>query len=100
SSPHAFLGNEPNSNAPWLYDWVGQPWKTQEIMRRAILGLFKSSAGGYPGNDDLGQMSAWYVFGALGLYPAVPGTDVLALGSPLFRRATVHLRGGDLAVIA
>jgi predicted alpha-1,2-mannosidase len=100
SSPHAFLGNEPNSNAPWLYDWIGQPYKTQDIVRRAILGLFRSSPSGYPGNDDLGQMSAWYVFGALGLYPAVPGTDVLALGSPLFPKATVHLPGGDLSVTA
>ena len=69
-------------------------------MRRAILGLFRASPGGYPGNDDLGQMSAWYVFGALGLYPVMPGTDVLALGSPLFRTATLHLSGGDLTVKA
>jgi predicted alpha-1,2-mannosidase len=100
SSPHAFLGNEPNSNAPWLYDWLGQPYKTQDIMRRAIVGLFHSTPGGYPGNDDLGQMSAWYVFGALGLYPVMPGTDVLAIGSPLFPRATLHLSGGDLIIKA
>lgn len=98
SSPYAFLGNEPNSNAPWLYDWIGRPAQTQDIIRRAILGMFDSSPGGYPGNDDLGQMSAWYVFGALGLYPAIPGTDVLALGSPLFPHATVHLRRGDLEI--
>jgi predicted alpha-1,2-mannosidase len=100
SSPHAFLGNEPNSNAPWLYDWIGQPYKTQDIMRRAILGMFDSSPSGYPGNDDLGQMSAWYVFGALGLYPAVPGSDVLALGSPLFPKTTLHLGGGDVRITA
>ena len=100
SSPHAFLGNEPNSNAPWLYDWIGQPYKAQDVMRRAILEMFDSSPGGYPGNDDLGQMSAWYIFGALGFYPAVPGSDVLALGSPLFPSVTVHLRGGDLVIHA
>ncbi len=100
SSPHAFLGNEPNSNAPWLYDWVGQPYKAQDVMRRAILGLFDSTPGGYPGNDDLGQMSAWYVFGALGLYPAVPGSDVLALGSPLFPKVTLRLRHGRLSITA
>jgi len=100
SSPHAFLGNEPNSNAPWLYDWLGQPYKTQDVVRRAISSMFDSSPGGYPGNDDLGQMSAWYVFGALGFYPAVPGTDVLALGSPLFPKITVHLRGGDISITA
>jgi predicted alpha-1,2-mannosidase len=98
SSPHAFLGNEPNSNAPWLYDWLGEPSKAQDIMRRAILGLFDASAGGYPGNDDLGQMSAWYVFGALGLYPAQPGTDVLAIGSPLFPHAVLHLASGDVTI--
>jgi predicted alpha-1,2-mannosidase len=100
SSPHAFLGNEPNSNAPWLYDWLGAPSRTQDVVRRAILSLFDASPGGYPGNDDLGQMSAWYVFGALGLYPAIPGTDVLALGSPLFPSATVHLAGGDVTITA
>jgi predicted alpha-1,2-mannosidase len=100
SSPHAFLGNEPNSNAPWLYDWLGEPAKAQEIVRRAVVGLFHSTPGGYPGNDDLGQMSAWYVFGALGLYPAVPGTDVLALGSPLFPKTTLHLHGGDVVINA
>ena len=100
SSPHAFLGNEPNSNAPWLYDWLGEPYKAQDVMRRAILGLFDATPGGYPGNDDLGQMSAWYLFGALGLYPAVPGTDILAVGSPLFPQATIHLAGGDLVISA
>ena len=100
SSSHAFLGNEPNSNAPWLYDWIGEPSKVQDIVRRAILGLFNATPGGYPGNDDLGQMSAWYVFGALGFYPAVPGTGVLALGSPLFPKATLHLTGGDVVINA
>jgi len=100
SSPHAFLGNEPNSNAPWLYDWVGQPFKTQGVVRRTILSLFDSTPGGYPGNDDLGQMSAWYVFGALGLYPEIPGADVLALGSPLFPKVTLRLRRGRVSITA
>jgi predicted alpha-1,2-mannosidase len=100
SSAHAFLGNEPNSNAPWLYDWLGQPFKAQGLVRRAILSLFDSTPSGYPGNDDLGQMSAWYVFGALGFYPAIPGTDVLALGSPLFPSATVRLGRGKLILRA
>jgi predicted alpha-1,2-mannosidase len=100
SSAHAFLGNEPNSNAPWLYDWLGRPYRAQDVVRRAILGLFDSSPGGYPGNDDLGQMSAWYVFGAIGLYPPVPGTDVLALGSPLFARTELRLGGRRLVISA
>jgi predicted alpha-1,2-mannosidase len=90
---HALLGNEPNLNVPWLYDWTGQPYKTQAAVRRALR-LYSASPDGYPGNDDLGTLSSWYVFGALGLYPEVPGVGVLAIGSPLFGRAVVRLAGG------
>jgi predicted alpha-1,2-mannosidase len=90
---HALLGNEPNLNAPWLYDWAGQPYKTQAAVRRALR-LYDTSPDGYPGNDDLGTLSSWYVFAALGLYPEVPGVGVLAIGSPLFRRAVLRLAGG------
>ena len=91
---HALLGNEPNLNVPWLHNWTGQPFKTQATVRRALLGLYSSAPSGYPGNDDLGTLSSWYVFGALGLYPEVPGVGVLAIGSPLFGQATVRLAGG------
>ncbi len=87
---HALLGNEPTLQTPWLYDWMRQPFRTQEAVRRA-LGLYDTSPDGYPGNDDLGTLSAWYVFGALGLYPEVPGVGVLAIGSPLFGRAEIRL---------
>ena len=87
---HALLGNEPTLHTPWLFDWMGQPYRTQDAVRRG-LGLYDTSPDGYPGNDDLGTLSSWYVFGALGLYPEVPGTGVLALGSPLFRHAVVSL---------
>lgn len=90
---HALLGNEPNLNVPWLYDWTGQPYKTQAAVRRALR-LYDTSPGGYPGNDDLGTLSSWHVLGALGLYPQVPGVGVLAIGSPLFGRAVVRLAGG------
>jgi predicted alpha-1,2-mannosidase len=90
---HALLGNEPNLNVPWLYDWAGAPFKTQATVRRALR-LYGTAPDGYPGNDDLGTLSSWYVFGALGLYPEVPGVGVLAIGSPLFERATVRLAGG------
>jgi predicted alpha-1,2-mannosidase len=97
---HALLGNEPNLNVPWLYDWAGQPYKTQAAVRRALR-LYDSSPGGYPGNDDLGTLSSWYVLGALGLYPEVPGVGVLAIGSPLFEQATVRLAGGrKLRIVA
>ena len=89
-SDHALLGDEPSLLTPWLYDWMGRPYATQEAVRRALT-LFGPEPGGYPGNDDLGTLSAWYVFGALGLYPEVPGVGVLALATPLFRQATIHL---------
>jgi predicted alpha-1,2-mannosidase len=88
---HALLGNEPTLHTPWLYDWMRRPYRTQATVRRALLGLYDSSPDGYPGNDDLGTLSAWYVFGALGLYPEVPGVGILALGSPLFKRAEIRL---------
>jgi predicted alpha-1,2-mannosidase len=88
---HALLGNEPNLHVPWLYDWAQQPFKTQATVRRALRNLFAASPAGYPGNDDLGTLSAWYVFGALGLYPEVPGVGLLAIGSPLFSRASIAM---------
>jgi len=91
---HALLGNEPNLNVPWLYNWAGRPFKTQEAVRRALLTLYGAGPAGYPGNDDLGTLSSWYVLGALGLYPEVPGVGLLAIGSPLFRQATVRLGNG------
>jgi predicted alpha-1,2-mannosidase len=96
---HALLGNEPSLGAPWLYDWMRRPYRTQAAVRRALLTLYDTSPDGYPGNDDLGTLSAWYVFGALGLYPAVPGVGLLAIGSPLFERAQIALPHGRRATI-
>jgi predicted alpha-1,2-mannosidase len=90
---HALLGDEPTLQTPWLYDWMGRPYKTQEAVRRA-LGLYSPTPAGYPGNDDLGTLSAWYVFGALGLYPETPGVGIFALSSPLFRSAEIRLPHG------
>jgi predicted alpha-1,2-mannosidase len=87
---HALLGDEPTLGTPWLYDWLRRPWKTQAAVRRGLR-LYSPSPAGWPGNDDLGTLSAWYVFGALGMYPAQPGAGTLALGSPLFGQAEVHL---------
>jgi predicted alpha-1,2-mannosidase len=100
SSPYAFLGNEPNLNSPWLYDWLGQPYRTQQVLRRALVDLYPDNNGGFPGNDDLGTMSAWYVLSALGMYPEIPGTDVLALSTPLFPAVTLHLPTGDVQLRA
>ncbi|HEV7399070.1 MAG TPA: GH92 family glycosyl hydrolase [Solirubrobacterales bacterium] len=85
---HALLGNEPTLQAPWLYDWSGSPYRAQAAVRRALR-LYSTAPDGYPGNDDLGTLSSWYVFGALGLYPEVPGVGLLAIGSPLFGSASI-----------
>lgn len=96
---HALLGNEPTLQTPWLYDWMGRPFKTQAAVRRALLTLYDTTPDGYPGNDDLGTLSAWYVLGALGIYPEMPGSGLLALGSPLFGRAELRLAHGRKALI-
>ncbi len=98
SAPYAYLGNEPTLDTPWLYNWAGRPDRAASVVRRALLSLYADSPSGMPGNDDLGAMSSWWVFGALGLYPAVPGTDVLAIGSPLFPTATLRVAHGTLTI--
>jgi predicted alpha-1,2-mannosidase len=99
NSPYAYLGNEPCLETPWIYDFLGQPWKTQNIVRRAMTELFSAADQGYPGNDDVGEMSSWWLFGALGMYPELPGSDVLVCGSPLFPKTVLHLPDGDATII-
>ncbi len=94
----AWLGNEPCLETPWIYDFLGQPWNAQKIVRRAVNELYSSGNAAYPGNDDVGEMSSWYVFSALGMYPELPGSDILVLGSPLFPKAALHLPGGDVTI--
>jgi predicted alpha-1,2-mannosidase len=96
---HALLGNEPTLHTPWLFDWSGRPYQTQATVRRARR-LFSPAPDGYPGNDDLGTLSSWYVFAALGIYPEVPGSGVLAISSPLFRRAGVALPHGRRLIVS
>jgi predicted alpha-1,2-mannosidase len=95
-----WLGNEPCLETPWIYDFWGQPWKTQATVRRAMNELYSASDAGYPGNDDVGEMSSWWLFAALGMYPELPGSDVLVLGSPLFPKTVLHLPHGDVTIIA
>src|SRR5207302_3562588 len=92
--PHAWIGNEPSLNAPWAYNFAGAPARTQAVIRRIQTELFDTTPGGLPGNDDGGTTSAWFVFSALGLFPAVPGVGGLAIGSPMFPDAVVHLANG------
>ncbi|UOX88726.1 GH92 family glycosyl hydrolase [Amycolatopsis sp. FBCC-B4732] len=86
--------NEPDIHAPWLYNELGQPAKTQETVRQLVNSVYTTGPAGLPGNDDLGTMSAWYVFAALGIYPRTPGTGELLLSSPLFANAVVRPAGG------
>ena len=93
SSAYAFLGDEPGLSEPWDYDFAGQPWQTQATVRRAISQLYTTSPNGLPGNDDLGTMSAWYVWSAIGLFPISPGSSNLVLDSPLFPRIELTVGG-------
>jgi len=90
--------NEPDLHAPWMYTLVGQPWKTSAVLRAAET-LFSNAPNGVTGNDDLGTMSAWYVFSALGIYPSTPGSGRFLLHEPKFARAEVDLGNGKQLVI-
>ncbi|PWK92042.1 GH92 family glycosyl hydrolase [Fulvimonas soli] len=87
-------GNEPSHHLAYLYDYAGAAWKTQERLKRIMDSQYAPRPDGLAGNDDLGQMSAWYVFTALGFYPVAPGSDQYAIGRPFLPRAVLHLAGG------
>nr|WP_042195032.1 GH92 family glycosyl hydrolase [Kibdelosporangium sp. MJ126-NF4] len=87
--PFAFMGNEPNSHVTWLYNYAGAPQKTQQTTRRVLTELYSPKENGLVGNDDLGQLSSWYVWAALGTYPMIPGRAELVLNGPLFEEAVV-----------
>jgi len=88
-------GNEPGHHIPYLYNWTGHPEKMQYQVRNILKTMYGSNVEGLCGNDDAGQMSAWYVFSSLGFYPVVPGTPFYALGSPNVKEATIHLSNGN-----
>ncbi|MGY6019063.1 lectin [Streptomyces spinosirectus] len=97
---YAWVGNEPSIELPWEYDYTGQPYKTQGTVRAIQDQIWANTPGGLAdGNDDLGAMSAWYVWSALGMFPETPGTSDLALGSPLFTQAVVTLPSGKTLTI-
>lgn len=87
-------GNEPGHHIPYLYNWTGNPEKTQERVRMICNSMYQNAPDGLCGNDDCGQMSAWYIFSALGFYPVCPGSDEYALGSPLVKSAEIDLGNG------
>jgi predicted alpha-1,2-mannosidase len=92
-------GNEPGHHIPYLYNWTMSPWKTEAHVRMIMDRMYANRPDGLCGNDDCGQMSAWYVFSALGLYPVAPGSDRYYFGSPLVRSARIHFENGNTLTI-
>lgn len=89
-------GNEPSHHMAYLYNYVGKPWKTQKLVRQIVDELYSNKPDGLSGNEDCGQMSAWYVMSAMGIYPVTPGSDKYAIGTPLFNTLTVELENGNI----
>ena len=87
-------GNEPSHHMAYLYNYVGQPWRTQELTRSLLHGMYAPTPAGILGNGDCGQMSAWYIFSSLGFYPVCPGSNQFALTAPQFPKAVVRLANG------
>jgi predicted alpha-1,2-mannosidase len=104
-NPYYNHSNEPVHHIPYLFVYAGQPWLTQKWVRRILQQAYHAEVNGICGNDDVGQMSAWYVMSALGFYPVCPGDNVYVLGSPLFGKAAIHLdsrwhRGTTFVIVA
>lgn len=87
-------GNEPSHHVPYMYNWAKQPWKTQEKIHLIMNTMYRNATDGLCGNDDCGQMSAWYIFSALGFYPVCPGSNEYAIGSPCLEKAVITLENG------
>ena len=98
--PYMWAGNEPNFQTPWLYNYVGQPWRTQEVVddiRTTLFGPRPDNS--EPGNDDLGAQSSWYVWAALGIFPTTPATDLLTVNTPTFEKSRLTLGNGKTLTI-
>lgn len=91
-------GNEPSFQIPWIYNWVGKPYKTQAMINKILNEQFSSKINGLPGNDDLGTMGAWYVFASIGLYPVIPGVGGFSINSPIFSSVKIQLPKGELLI--
>lgn len=92
-------GNQPIQHMIYLYNYAGQPWKTQHWVRETMNRMYMPTPDGYCGDEDNGQTSAWYVFSAMGFYPVCPGTDQYVLGAPLFKKMTLSLQNGKEVII-
>jgi predicted alpha-1,2-mannosidase len=87
-------GNEPSHHLAYLYDYAGQPWRTQERLKQIVDSQYRPAPDGLVGNDDLGQMSAWLIFTSLGFYPVAPASNEYVIGRPFVENATLHLGNG------
>lgn len=98
NSVYCYMGNEPCLETPWIFSFLGEPYETQRITRAVVSQLYSPGPLGLPGNDDLGEMSSWYIWAAMGMYPELPGSGVLVFGSPLFPKIVLRLKGGDVVI--
>ena len=94
-----YVGDEFSMHSPYLYNYLGAPWKTQRIVRKLLRDNFTDELGGLPGNEDCGQLSAWYIFNAMGFYPVCPGSLEYQIGSPSFDKVTMNLPGGKVFTV-
>ncbi|PKQ64834.1 hypothetical protein BZG02_03000 [Labilibaculum filiforme] len=94
-----YVGDEFSMHAPYMYNNIGAPWKTQKVVREMLSKYFFNDVGGLPGNDDCGQVSSWYVFGAMGFYPACPGDPIYQLCSPVLNKVVLNVGEGKTFTI-
>lgn len=92
-------GNQPIQHMAYLYNYAGEPWKAQYHVRNIMSKLYNATENGYPGDEDQGQTSSWYVLSAMGFYSVTPGTDEYVLGSPMFKKITINLENGKKFII-
>nr|WP_240948088.1 GH92 family glycosyl hydrolase [Planosporangium mesophilum] len=98
TTPYFYIGNEPEHGVPWVYNFAGNPAGTADAVHKVMAQGFNTGPGGLPGNDDLGATSAWYVWSALGMYPATPGADTLALHGPSFPSILIQRAAGNVTI--
>ena len=91
-------GNEPSFHIPWIYNWVGCPYKTQAVVNRILNEQYSGKIDGLPGNDHLGTMGAWYIFACIGLYPEIPGIGGFTINTPIFSSVKIHLKNGSIFI--
>lgn len=92
-------GNEPSHHVAYMYNWAGKPWKTQERIHQIVTTMYLNKPDGLCGNDDCGQMSAWYVFSSLGFYPVCPGSGQYAIGAPSVKEGKIQLKEGKILTV-